>query len=104
MKSNTWTTFRTMALFAREFVGWALVLVSLYIFGVFDFVLAFFGFRGLPSSFAYLRLGHVIEGTVAGFIGVMLFRGGLQLVKVAVAARAFRRELPGFASGTDGNG
>lgn len=94
MKSSTWVNFRTAALFAREILGWALILLSLSIFGVFDSLFSIFGFRLTPSSFAFLQRGYVIEGTVAGFIGVMLFRGGLQLVKVAVAARAFRQELP----------
>lgn len=96
MKSKLWSTLRTTTLFARELVGWALMLLSLYLFGVldFEFIKMLFGSRPVPSSFAFLQRGYVIEGSVVGFIGVMLFRGGLQLVKVAVAARAFRSELP----------
>lgn len=97
MKSKIWITIRTAGLFAREFVGWLLVVVSLYLLGVFDLIYSVLGlksFLGTYSCFFYLQRGLVIEGSVLGVIGVMLFRGGLQLVKVAVAARAFRTELP----------
>lgn len=77
-KSKFWKAWRVFWLFVREFIGWAFVLLSLNIFRI---------------CFIYLNNGLVIEGSVAAMVGVMLFRGGLQLVKVAVAARAVRRPL-----------
>lgn len=59
----------------REIVGWFLVMGSLAIFW---------------KCFQHLEEGGVIQGFIFSIVGVMLFRGGLQLVKVAVAARALR--------------
>lgn len=70
-----WRILRLSGLFARELVGWALMLLGLNIFRI---------------SFQYLNYSAVIEGMIATAIGFILFRSGLQLVKVAVAARAFR--------------
>ena len=66
--------FKNLGLFTREVIGWLLLLMGLYAF---------------QKSFWQLDQRRVIEGFVAALIGVFLFRGGLQLVKVAVAARAF---------------
>jgi hypothetical protein len=56
----------------RELAGWALVLLSLGVF-----VLC-----------GWMLLGHfVLESGPLAFIGFILFRGGIQLLKVAVAAR-----------------
>ena len=78
-KKSIWRTTRVAGLFFREIVGWCLVLVSLTIFW---------------RCFQFLNRAYVIEGFVAAIVGVMLFRGGLQLVKVAVAARALRPPGP----------
>lgn len=78
-QSNFWKTWRVFWLYVREFIGWAFILLSLNIFRI---------------CFIYLNRAYVIEGTVAAVVGVMLFRGGLQIVKVAVAARAFRPSVP----------
>ena len=69
-------------LFVREIIGWALMLLGLSVFRV---------------SLQYLGAGLVIEGMIAAIIGIMPFRGGLQLVKVAVAARAFHVDREAIA-------
>jgi len=57
----------------REIAGWALIGLGLLVF-----IIAFFIF--LPH--------HMIVETVpAAFMGFIIFRGGIHLVKVAVAAR-----------------
>ncbi len=66
-----------MGLIIREITGWVLLLLGLNIFYI---------------SFGYIDQGKVVEGSTAAFIGVFVFRGGLQLMKVAVAARAVLNE------------
>ena len=56
----------------REVVGWLLVLLALVIF---------------YESFAFLTGHAVIEAGELTVIGIVLFRGGIQLLKVAMAAR-----------------
>lgn len=70
-----WRLLRLSGLFARELVGWGFMLLGLNVFRI---------------SFQYLNYSAVIEGFIAAMIGFVLFRCGLQLVKVSVAARAFR--------------
>jgi len=61
----------------REVAGWALVLLGLLTFGVCWFVL--------------LRNGKVFAAGPTVLIGIFLFRGGIHLLKVAVAARICRQ-------------
>lgn len=70
---------RRFGILFREVVGWALVLGGLYVFTL---------------CFGCLNDGLVVEGLILVTMGVVLFRGGLQLVKVAVAARALRNTPP----------
>ena len=57
----------------RELAGWTLVLLGLVAFYL---------------CIAYLFSNHAIfEAPTAAFIGFILFRGGIQLLKVAMAAR-----------------
>ena len=60
----------------REVAGWALVLIGLLMFGV-CFVI-------LTSDPAYPR---IVEAGPLTVIGIIVFRGGIHLLKVAVAAR-----------------
>ena len=69
--------WRWSGLVVREVVGWALLLYGLSMF---------------RHSLRFLEQARVVEGFVSAIVGVMLFRGALQLIKVAVAARAFRNE------------
>lgn len=73
------SAMRRFGILFREFVGWALVLGGLVVF---------------VRCFGYLNDGLVVESLVLVTMGVVLFRGGLQLVKVAVAARALRNTSP----------
>jgi hypothetical protein len=62
-----------MSFWWREVAGWALVLLGLLAFGV---------------CYLFLLEGqHPIEAGLAVPIGVFIFRGGIHLLKVAVAAR-----------------
>jgi hypothetical protein len=60
----------------REVAGWALVLIGLVMFSV-CFVI-------LLANPAYPR---VVEAGPLTVIGIIVFRGGIHLLKVAVAAR-----------------
>jgi hypothetical protein len=67
-----------MSYWLREVGGWALVL-----FGLAQFVLAY----GMLLNKRVIQAGPMV------FIGFIVFRGGIHLLKVAVAARA-ARSLP----------
>ncbi len=57
----------------REVAGWLLVVLGLAIFYI---------------CFQFLLLQHyVVEAAELGVIGIITFRGGIHLLKVAVAAR-----------------
>lgn len=75
-----WRGFRFTGLVLRELIGWALMGCGLYVF---------------RTCFAYLNTtpSQLIQAVVAAMIGAFLFRSGLQLVKVAVAARAYERPI-----------
>jgi hypothetical protein len=56
----------------RELAGWALVLLSLYLFFV---------------CYGMLLAGQVISAPPLSIVGIIIFRGGIHLLKVAIAAR-----------------
>jgi len=87
VSNRFWRATRFTGLVVREIVGWGLLAAGLYVF---------------RTCFDYLDEALVVEGFVSAIIGVMLFRGGLQLVKVAVAARAIRHEPVRFADEVSG--
>jgi len=74
---HIWKNTKSAGLIVREIIGWLLLVVGLNVF---------------RTCFGYLDTRQVIEAFVAFLIGLFIFRGGLQLVKVAVAARAFVRD------------
>lgn len=57
----------------REITGWVLVVLGLIAFYIVYFVL--------------LRNGRIFESGPMVLVGIFLFRGGIHLLKVAVAAR-----------------
>lgn len=63
-----------MQLWLREVVGWVLILMGVYVF-----------FR----AFLLLTGGNqfMLEGGTVTLIGVVIFRGGIHLLKIAIAAR-----------------
>jgi hypothetical protein len=61
-----------MRFWLRELAGWALVVLGLAIFGL---------------AIRFLWYARMIEGPSVGVIGFIVFRGGIHLLKVAVAAR-----------------
>ena len=60
----------------REVAGWGLLLIGLLMFGACYLIL-------LPNP-GYPR---IIEAGPLALIGIIVFRGGIHLLKVAVAAR-----------------
>lgn len=58
----------------REILGWVLVLLGLYVFLISLAILL----RSNPS---------ILEAPAIVLIGIIIFRGGIHLLKVAVAAR-----------------
>jgi len=61
-----------MNFWLREVAGWVLVVI-----GLFTFLLCY----------GFLTQGRVVETGPLAFIGFIIFRGGIHLLKVAVAAR-----------------
>jgi len=64
-----------MSYWAREIAGWILILLGLYIF---------------YQAYDMLLRKRVIEAVPLTFAGFIVFRGGIHLLKVAVAAQAAR--------------
>jgi len=65
----------TMTYWVREIAGWLLILAGLAAF---------------YQSYDFLMRKRVIEAVPLAFIGFVIFRGGIHLLKVAVAAQAAR--------------
>ena len=77
----------TLITWLRELAGWLLLGG-----GIGAFVLCYVQF---------LLNGRVVEGVICGFIGFFVFRGGLALLKLAIASRAARdvkREMATMAA------
>jgi hypothetical protein len=64
----------------RELAGWLLVLIGLYVFAVCIDVLVNRSGRQGPAPL-------IFESAPLTLIGIIIFRGGIHLLKVAVAAR-----------------
>jgi hypothetical protein len=75
-----------MRYWLHEVAGWLLLAVGLY--------LLYACYRWLLDPY------HILEAAVLGVIGLVVFRGGLHLIKVAMAARVClqAREKPTGAS------
>jgi hypothetical protein len=69
------------AYWSREIAGWVLILAGLYFF---------------LAAYNLLLNKRVIEAGPLTFIGFFVFRGGIHILKVAVAAQA-ARNLPNAA-------
>ena len=63
----------------REAIGWVLIAAALYIYSI---------------CFSYLNGRFIVEAIVGGTLGTFVLRAGMQLLKIAVAARAIRAEAP----------
>jgi hypothetical protein len=61
-----------MRFWIRELAGWLLIALGLFIFYV---------------CYVWLRSHNLVEAGPLSFIGFIVFRGGIHLLKVAVAAR-----------------
>jgi hypothetical protein len=78
-----------MSAWLREIAGWVLLGTGLAMFAV--------------TYAVFLLDRRVVEAVIFGFGGLAVFRGGLQLLKVAMAARAsrdIRREIAATAAPT----
>ncbi|HEV3444170.1 MAG TPA: hypothetical protein VG099_05970 [Gemmataceae bacterium] len=63
-----------MRFWTREMAGWALVMLGLF---------AFYKCYGLLTADDH----RLIEGSALTIVGIVIFRGGIHLLKVAVAAQ-----------------
>lgn len=61
-----------MRFWTREAAGWALVAVGLVAFG---------------TCYLLLLSGSIVEAAILVPVGIFVFRGGIHLLKAAVAAR-----------------
>jgi hypothetical protein len=61
----------------REIAGWALLVLGLWLFYV--------------SYFVLLQNGKIVQSGPTVLMGLIVFRGGIHLLKVAVAARVCRQ-------------
>ena len=77
VRSRFRRTLQVSGLIIREAIGWGLLVLGLYFFRV---------------TMNYLNYAAIIEGFICAVIGLVVFRCGLQLVKVSVAARALHAE------------
>jgi hypothetical protein len=68
----------TFVYWSREVAGWGLILAGLYVF---------------VRTYDLLLDKRVFEAAPMAFIGFIIFRGGIHVLKVAVAAQA-ARSLP----------
>lgn len=68
-----------MSVWGREIVGWLLLGCGLAVFWL---------------AYQSLLVRRVIDAVPLTFIGYVVFRGGLHLIKVATAARASREIIP----------
>lgn len=57
----------------REIAGWALIVLGLWLFYV--------------SYFVLLKNGYIVQSGPTVLMGIVVFRGGIHILKVAVAAR-----------------
>lgn len=65
-----------MAVWLRELAGWALMGLGLFIFAI--------------CYFDLIQRKRIFEAGLVTFIGFLIFRAGMHLLKVAMAARAYR--------------
>ena len=62
----------------RELIGWLLIGVGLYVFAI---CLSSLSMPPAPGIYG------ILEAPILTIIGIFIFRGGIHLLKVAVAAR-----------------
>lgn len=74
-----------MSYWVREIAGWGLILLGLFTFW---------------NAYALLLNKRVFEAGPAAFMGFIIFRGGVHLLKVAVAAQAARAVTSSAAPST----
>jgi hypothetical protein len=68
-----------MRYLSREIAGWLLLLLGIYVFYI---------------CFEFVSRRHVFEAAPMVVIGIFLFRGGIHLLKVAIAAEVCLEARP----------
>ena len=63
----------------REILGWALIIIGLLF---------------VRSAFDFLDTQKVVEASVTVLAASFVFRGGIHLVKMSIAARIVERDAP----------
>jgi len=77
-----------MHFWSREAVGWVLIVVGLCLF---------------YRCYSLLADGHyILEGGTLVIVGIVVFRGGIHLLKSAVAARICVQSQPSLEEGRPG--
>jgi hypothetical protein len=61
----------------RELLGWALIIMGLFF---------------VRSAFEFLETQKVVEASVTVLAASFVFRGGIHLVKMSIAARVVERD------------
>ncbi len=77
-----------MAYWLREIAGWLLVLCGLWLMGI---------------VIEFCQSRWILEAAIVAVMAVFVFRGGIHLLKVAVAARICREAWVREESGNDGS-
>jgi hypothetical protein len=76
-----------MMFWLREIFGWALIGLGLYAFGV--------------AYFDLVQKGFLVQAAPVIFIGFIIFRGGIHLIKVSIAIRISREAIRESKKGTN---
>jgi hypothetical protein len=76
-----------MTIWLREIAGWILMAVGLWLFYECYQILVPAPVRVGPENQVFQPAGKILEGAELALIGIIVFRGGLGLLKSALAAR-----------------
>jgi hypothetical protein len=76
-----------MTIWLREIAGWILMVLGLWLFFECYQILVPTPVKVGPDNQVVLPPGKILEGAELALIGIFVFRGGLGLLKSALAAR-----------------
>jgi hypothetical protein len=76
-----------MTIWLREIAGWALVAIGLLVFYECYEILVPPPVRVGPDNQVFQPPGKILEGAELALVGIIVFRGGIGLLKSALAAR-----------------
>ncbi|MFL5245001.1 MAG: hypothetical protein ACJ8FY_23100 [Gemmataceae bacterium] len=76
-----------MTIWLREIAGWALMAIGLLVFYECYEILVPPPVKVGPDSQVFQPPGKILEGAELALVGIIVFRGGIGLLKSALAAR-----------------